>query len=323
MYEKVYCYIKCYGKRREKIQVRKSFLDNIVADVMFCGEGTTALPFLKFNQSARQSSLGGAYSSIAEDSNAIFSNPAGLSKLNSRSFGVGFTNYLEGSKLGFLTFNTELNKNKLGIAISGFSIDGIERRSGDASGLVPSEGSFKASDIVFIFGVAKENILPNLVDDFSAGINFKLISSKIDDSSGYAVAVDLGVLYSYSKDINFSFVVSNLGTKIKLEEESDNLPLSIKAGLLYKYKSFNFTGEVEQYIHDEKFYPALGIEYFLKENFALRLGYKFGYDTSNLSNYVGLSMGFGVITKDVGFNYAYVPFGDLGNINKFDISFKF
>lgn len=290
---------------------------------LFCGEGTTTANFLKFSQSARQSAVAGAYSAVGDDVNSIFSNPAGISYIKQKELSLGFTTYLEGSRLGMLSYTTPLKDSYMAFGIIGFDIGSIEKRTDDAVGIVPSQGSFGANDMAFIVSFAKKDFLTSVLENLNAGLSFKFINSKIDNSSAFSLAVDVGAIYKYSDKMNISFAINNLGTKMKYEDESDDIPLSIKAGALYKINRLNLVGEIEEYVYDEKFYPSIGAEYFLKDSFILRTGYRFGYDTSNLGSMVGFSIGFGIVTKDVGFNYAYVPFGDLGNINRFDLQLKF
>lgn len=289
----------------------------------YSSEGTTAANFLKFSYSSRQAAVAGAYSAIGNDSYAIFSNPAGITSAKDKEIGVGFTTYLENSKLGILSYKTKLKDADVGFGFAGFNIDSIERRTVDSVGIVPSEGSFDSTDMEFIFSYAKKDFIPDIIENLSAGASVKFINSKIDDSSAQSIAVDFGLLYHYMNNINISFALLNLGTKMKYDSESDNIPLSIKTGFSYSLSKANIVAEIEQFVHDEKFYPSIGAEYFVGDSFVLRSGYKFGYDTSKLGSMVGFACGFGIIAKDVSFNYAYVPFGELGNINRFDIQFGF
>jgi hypothetical protein len=292
---------------------------------LFSYEGTTAATFLKFSESAREASLAGAYSSIGDDSNSIFSNPASIINVEKRQVSLGFTSYIQDSKLGLFSFVSGKNDLKFGFGVSAFNVDGIEKRGSiDQSGIMPSEGSFSSNDIAVFVSYARKNIFSDVIDNLNGGLNLKFIRSKIDTSQAYSIAMDLGFLYNYSDKMRFSFVLSNLGTKMKFEDEGDNLPLSIKAGGSYFFSdAFRVVGEIREFVNEAKFYPSLGVEYLLKEGFAIRTGYKFGYDNSNLGKETGLSLGFGINTKDVSFNYANVFFGELGNVNKFDISLKF
>lgn len=291
---------------------------------LYSGEGTTAATFLKFSQSSRQSAMAGAYSAVGDDSGVIFSNPAGMVKANKTQISMGFTSYIQDTKLGLLSYILKKDNSSFGFAVSAFNVDGIEKRGLiDQTGVAAAEGTFEANDVAVFLSYAKKDVFKNLMDNLSAGVNFKIIRSEIYHSNAVAVAADIGFLYEYDKNINFAFVISNLGTEMKYEDEGDKLPLSIKAGAGYRYNNLNLSAEIEEYLYDEIFYPSFGLEYFLKNSLALRLGYRFNYDTSNLGNEVGFSAGFGIITKDVSFNYAYVPFGELGDINKFELGIKF
>lgn len=293
---------------------------------LYSGEGRTAAIFLKFSESAREASLAGAYSSLGDDSNSIFSNPASIINVDRTQISLGFTSYIENSKLGLFSFvSNGKNNSKFGFAISAFNVDGIEKRGLiDQSGIMQAEGTFSSDDMSIFVSYAKKDILSDLIDNLSGGINFKLIRSKIDTSSAYSIAIDCGFLYNHSDNMKLSFVFSNFGTKMKFEDDSDSLPLSIKAGGSYNFSdTFKLATEVEGFINESAFYPSIGFEFLLREGFAFRSGYKFGYDNSNLGKEAGLSFGFGINTKDVSFNYANVFFGELGNVNKFDISIKF
>jgi hypothetical protein len=55
----------------------------------------------------------------------------------------------------------------------------------------------------------------------------------------------------------------------------------------------------------------------------LRAGYRFGYDTASLGGTVGLSAGFGFKIWDVDMDYAFVPFGELGDTHRVSFIGKF
>lgn len=291
---------------------------------LFSGEGKTTAGFLKIFYPAREAALGGAYSASGNESSAIFSNPALLTEARDREVSLGFANYLQSSNIGFLSFKTSSSNTDIGAGIIGLKIDSIQRRTQDTGGVVPSEGSFDSKDMAFLLSGGWKNFLSDLIDNLNFGATLKFISSKIDNSSAYSLATDVGLLYKESEKLNISFAILNLGTKMKYENESDNIPLNLKAGASYNIqKRLNISSEINTFLYDSKFYVSIGAEYFIKDSFVLRAGYRSGYDRSHLGSIVGFSSGFAIITKDVGFNYAYTPFGDLGDVNRFDISIRF
>lgn len=296
----------------------------IINHPLYAAEGETACGFLKFSNSAKASSLANSYSAYSGGSDMIFTNPAALTNAIDNDLHFTFANYLGGSKLGLFSYKISKNDLNIGFGITAFEIDSIERRLNDTVGIVPVSGSFSNRDTAFLFSFAKDKIFSSFIDNLSGGLTLKIINSKIDDKSGTAFAVDAGFIYGYSNDLRFSFVISNLGTEMKYVSDGDKLPLSIRFGGFYKLNNdIYLLADVEDFIYDEKIYPSLGFEWQVYKKLVLRAGYRFGYDTSNLGSLVGLGIGFGVVTKEISLGYAYVPFGDLGDVNKFDISIRF
>lgn len=289
------------------------------------GAGTTAAPFLKAAMSPRAVGMAGAFSALADDSGAIFVNPAGLAQFGEREAAVDFSSYLQDAKMGNLSYAGSAGGNRFGFGASFTTVGGLDKRGlNDAAGAVPDLGSFSASDLAVTLAYAKADLLPDSMKGLDGGFAVKFIRSAIDSKTAFAAAVDAGAIYHATKKMNLSLVVQNLGTEMKFEEESDPLPLNLRAGALYKASpELNVTAEVSEYLQDEKFYPSLGAEYWFRKAFALRGGYKFGYDTANLGAAVGLSLGFGVKVAGLGVDYAFLPFGDLGNIHRFGVWLQF
>ncbi|OGS49550.1 MAG: hypothetical protein A3J79_09450 [Elusimicrobia bacterium RIFOXYB2_FULL_62_6] len=289
------------------------------------GAGTTAAPFLKVAMSPRAIAMGGAFSALADDSGAVFVNPAGIAQFETREIGLGFTQYFQEAKMGNLSYAGTVADKRFGLGLTFMNVGGIERRGlNDNVGVVPELGSFSSNDLALSLAYAKKDALPSILDKMDAGVAVKFIRSAIDDESAFALALDAGVIYHASEKVNFSMAMANLGNKMKFDSESDPLPFSLRAGVLYRPDaSMNFVGELNQYLVDEKFYPSVGAEYWFRDAFALRGGYKFGYDTANLGNEVGLSLGFGLKVSGLGVDYAYLPFGDLGNVHRFGFWMQF
>ena len=309
--------------------MRKSILIGLLAALPACayasGAGTTAAPFLKAAMSPRAVSMAGAFSALADDSGAVFVNPAGLAQFEAREAALDFSTYLQDAKMGNLSYAGKVGDNRFGFGATFMTVGGIERRGlTDSVGSVPELGSFDASDMAITLAYAKKDFTPELMPRLDGGFALKFIRSAIDTKTAFAVAVDAGVIYRATEKINLSMAVQNLGTKMKFVDESDPLPLNIRAGALYKAsEKLNIALEINEYLQDEKFYPSAGVEYWFRNALALRGGYKFGYDTANLGAEVGLSLGFGVKVQGLGVDYAFLPFGDLGNIHRFGVWVQF
>jgi long-subunit fatty acid transport protein len=289
------------------------------------GAGTTAAPFLKAAMSPRAVAMAGAFSALADDSGAVFVNPAGLAQFDAQEASLDFSTYLQDAKMGNLSYAGMAGGNRFGLGATFMTVGGLEKRGlNDAVGAVPESGDFSSSDMALTLAYAKADFLPDDLPKLDGGFAVKFIRSAIDDKTAFAAAVDAGLIYHATGKLNLALALQNLGTRMKFDEESDPLPLNLRAGALYKVSpALNVTAEVNEYLQDEKFYPSVGAEYWFRKAFALRGGYKFGYDTANLGSEVGLSLGFGVKVSGLGVDYAFLPFGDLGNIHRFGFWLQF
>lgn len=295
------------------------------APALASGAGTTAAPFLKAAMSPRAVAMAGAFSALADDSGAVFVNPAGLAQFDTREAAFDFSTYLQDAKMGNLSYAGHAGGNRFGFGATFMTVGGIEKRGlTDSVGAVAELGDFSASDMAVTLAYARPDILPESLPGLDGGFSVKGIRSAIDDKTAFAAAVDAGFIYRATAKMKLALAVQNLGTEMKFEEESDPLPLCLRAGGLYKVSpELNLGAEVAQYLQDEQFYPSLGAEYWFRKAFALRGGYKFGYDTANLGAEVGLSLGFGVKVSGLGVDYAFLPFGDLGSIHRFGFWLQF
>lgn len=70
-------------------------------------------------------------------------------------------------------------------------------------------------------------------------------------------------------------------------------------------------------------YASLGCEYWLLNMVGLRAGYKYGYHTDSLGNIVGITGGLSLRAFNFQLDYAFVPFGELGDTHRFSLSAKF
>lgn len=296
----------------------------MLATDSYAGSGTTAANFLKFAVSAREASLAGAYSAVGDDSASIFANPAGINYASGKELGFGFASFLQDSKIGIISYVSDYQKAKIGFGLSAYNIDSIERRGlTDLSGVMGESGTFSATDMAFYLSYARKDAIDSFMENTDFGASVKVINSKIDSESAMAGAIDFGFIHRYSDEIKISIMLANAGTNMKYKQESDPLPINLRAGMAYKTGRTNLICEASEYFKDEKFYPSLAIEHELREGFVIRGGYKFGYDRSNLGSYVGANAGFGIKTSGIGLDYAYSPFGDLGDIHRFDFKIKF
>ncbi|HBU69529.1 MAG TPA: hypothetical protein DEE98_04000 [Elusimicrobia bacterium] len=286
--------------------------------------GTSGAVFLKIAPGARPSGLGEAFGGVANDVNSIFYNPAGASRVRQPEFmaqyGVWFQS-INYNVLGFV-YPTE-TAGSFGLGIISLSMADIEKRTSDTE---DPDGKFGASDFAYILCYAR-SVLSNL----SAGVNFKLISQKIDTQSATAYAADAGVLWDTPlKNLSAGLSVQNAGTAIKFVSEEDPLPLNIKGGFGYIWqvtKKSELTGAFDiNYPRDNDIMYNIGAEY--RQVFpaeiagSVRAGYK-TVTQEKLGGNSGLTAGAGISWRQFNVDFAWVPYGLLGDTFRYSLNVKF
>ncbi|MDI6736085.1 MAG: PorV/PorQ family protein [bacterium] len=293
----------------------------LISTVVFAKDkGDSGAAFLKLGAGARASALGEAYVGLADDVTAAYWNPAGLAQLEEKQACFMYLTPL--SKVDNLAYNylslVIPNEETDVVGISVYYLDyGNMDEHIDADGI--PDGRWGASDISVAYSRGKK-----IRDDLAIGGTFKAITTKIADKKANTVAVDVGVLYHTTKPgLNLGAVIRNFGLKIKYMKEGDKLPLALKGGLSYHLADIPLTLVCDVTLpNDNDTYFGCGGEYVVKEVLALRAGYKSGPQDEGS----GLSAGFGLLIENVSqltFEYAYQPYGELGNSHYVSLQRRF
>ena len=191
-----------------------------------------------------------------------------------------------------------------------------------------SMGSVTGRDL---YGVTTQTINPYSIGGsigygisfggISAGAAFKIINQSTGNTSNAAFAGDAGVLYK-TGIFAAGASLQNIGSG-----NGYSLPLNIKAGVAVKALDTQQHGLLvaldTQYLFKDAFSLSAGAEYVYSGILALRLGYKLGFGQSNLEGLKGISGGIGVRYSNVNFDYAIVPYGDLGTTHRVTLSYMF
>jgi len=268
----------------------------------------TAFDPLAIGLGARALGMGGAYVAVAENSDTIFSNPAGLGEIDTFQFTSMSGKLLE--EVNYLLLGGVYplgNQSALGIGYVGGFVSGIELRN--YQGIFSRFANFGESVGLLSFG-------KKFGEKTSVGISLKyylIDASETDEADGYGWNVDLGLLQKDLGWVSLGLVGQNLlpaGSLHYQNGETENLPLTFKLGakiyfLGSSYRSFlfsplelNLIAEGEWSFKKIKNYALhLGVEFSPLPFLTLRAGtdnYLFTYGTS-------LKVG------GISFDYAYQP----------------
>lgn len=308
---------------------------SVPASAASSAEGTSGATFLKLGSGARAGAMADAFTAVADDAFAAYYNPAGLARLPGTQLGGAHSALFQGVSYQSLALvvpfgkangreriQTDNNRHALGLSIYYLGVGDIERRTGDSTTPV---GTFNSADSAYAVTYAHA---PN--DRLSLGFTGKYIHQTIDTYSANAMAADLGVLYRVNphteKPVNLGMSIRNIGKKIGfVSSQADPLPTTVVVGAAAAL-SKGFTMDLDLgKARDSDVYAALGMEG--RRNLSEGVGgaVRFGYTSSRRDNggLSGVTAGGGLSFNKANFDFAWIPFGALGDAFRFSLLVKF
>lgn len=281
--------------------------------------GTTSFQFLEVLTSARGSALGNAFSSMVDNSEAEFYNPAGLTGINNIDLSVGYVNwFLDAAQYSFAAGYYLDGYGVLGFQAMFTDVGTIEETRVDALGF-QEDGSyngltgrtFRPNSIVVGVSFARD-----LTDRLSLGVTAKFVHENLVYKSASALAFDGGLLFKTGfRNIVIDATIRHFGQQVKYIDEAFPLPQTFTIGV----SSFLLSDKdpliaqsdqhsvrlayemVQPRDYDQQ--HSVGMEYSFENMFFLRGGYQFNTDEQSWS--VGMGLQYDGLRVD----YSYNDFG--------------
>ena len=287
--------------------------------------GTSGAQFLKLGAGSKAGAVAEAYTASADDVYSGYYNPAGLTRMTSSEFAAQYVSYFQDMSYSFIAFALPFNKqdgfsrHALGLSIYNLSAGDLETRAEDT--LMPI-GYFDASESAYALSYAYR-----LQKNFGLGATVKYVRENIDTESAWAVASDAGLHYRPLADrpLDLGLTVRNMGSKLDFGDGSDPLPLGGAFGVAYAFLP-GLRAEVDlvQY-RDTDMIFAGGCQYSHDLKHDMSGALRMGYTTHNkdVGGLKGIAAGAGLRYSRVYFDFAWVPFGDLGNTFRYTLSARF
>jgi len=273
-----------------------------------------------FNQpmGARVLGMGDAFVSVSDDINSICWNPAGLGQLKQAELSATYAPWLIDITNTFIGFGAPGSGGMAyGAAVSIYDLGSFDLVTANEAKTIKAE-----VDQTAIVTLAKSNFIKTNNMSWNAGINLKYLSSTLlEEYKATTFGVDVGVLGSSGKNTRVGLVVQNIGGGIKYKEETDPLPMTIRAGVSYHLMNnvihrVTAIGEIARYYEgDSKMH--LGFEYWYARLIAFRVGYKSGYDLESIT------YGLGINVKGYQFDYGFGAMSALGNVTRMSFTARF
>lgn len=303
----------------------------------------TGLKFLSVTTDARASAMGEATATLSGTSAAMFFNPAGMARLQTRvEAALGQVQWIGDIKYSYGSLALNLAEGKYGVfGLSFLSVD-----YGDVLGTIPADndagfidtGVFSPTALSVGLGYAKA-----LSDKFSVGGNIRYVkqdlqssiigfnsdgSEMLTDNRVNVMAFDFGIIYRTGyKSLDFGMNVRNFSEELKYQDEGFQLPLTFEIGLSMNAMDLLAAAESQHdfivsvdAVHPRDYAEQMNIggEYVFVNSFALRAGYAFPNDEHNFSAGAGFRK-----ASNLALDYAYTPFGVFDPVHRFSIKLAF
>ncbi len=288
--------------------------------------GTSAAQFLKVASGARGVALGEAFSALSDDASAMDWNPAGLMKINRRSFTLMHSPYLASTYVDFLSYAERAGEvGSWGIAVKYMNYGKItetDTAGAETGDLTPYEVSVNVGFATYITGFNKE---PE--ERFVLGATGKIVRSELL-SSDSTVSADLGILFPYFFENHFQLAMSaqNLMGTLRYDKEAYTLPLILRLGSVTRISNnFLITADIVG-PRDNAPFLAMGGE--LKAGFgkATDVALRAGGNTravGDIRGFHNLTFGTGIRYSAYSIDYSFSPFGDLGAVHRISAALNY
>ena len=231
-----------------------SMLFGVFAKVSYA-QGEAAVPFLLLAPDSRAGGIGESGTGLADNSAAIFWNPAGIAFLSGTEVSITHSNWLPQFNLDlfydYLTYRQYIEdiSGSITASITYMNFGEFVRTAEDSPDPI---GTFRSFDAALTLGYATK-----LSNDWGLGFNFRIIHSRLSDQSvgeeqgsGVATSVsfDISAMWRPEKFVlplvdediggkfSIGFNLSNLGPKIYYidKAQADPIPTNFRFGFAYK-----------------------------------------------------------------------------------------
>lgn len=288
--------------------------------------GATSFSFLNISPYARSAGLADTTSAYVGDTFAVYSNPAGLAHLQEKSASINHVSHFQGVAYDNLTYIMPYGNGGLGASLGYFRYADIPKTTFDPTATATGADHFSQSGEVDAGDYAatlswafRQN------RNLALGASFKLIQETLDTKSSVAALFDAGGIYRFPlyRHWRASAVLQNVGYATKFISKTPEVPTRLRGGLFYSPEAWvNWSGEIVHNLHGNP-EAAVGGEFNWQKKAFLRAGYRYGFRDAKLGGTAGLSMGVGVKTGAFQADYAFLPFGDLGDSHRISLGWAF
>lgn len=265
--------------------------------------------------SARAIGLGSTYVGIAEGSDALLWNPAGLARLLDAELSLHHNSALVGANQEMAVLGLPLRAGQgLGLSLNYEDNGAFDGR--DVNGAPTGAYSSRAYGANLGWGIKGPGSI-------SLGVAAKFNRQSIAGTDLSAFAADLGLLWELGSNASFGIAYTNLGPAANGWQLAQGLRVGVSS-YLGKCSDFQWLLAVsaESLTGGENSFH-FGIEHTLYHVLSLRAGYGVDVPAPELKGLIGLTLGGGIALDKFSVDYAFVPLGEVGNMQRVSLTYHF
>ncbi len=257
------------------------------------GEKSSGADFLRIDPGAHAASMGGSFSALAEDVQALYYNPAGLALVGHTQFTASHMEWLAGMQSEYAAMAFPAGSMGWGVSMSYLHSEETER---DALGRAGA--TFGVGD-----GALTGGLGVRLTEHHHVGMSVKFLQRHLYHRSANGFAADLGYQYRIQDGTGafwkFAFTLKNAGPGIGFAIK-EKMPTELEGSaawqpMVWYRRPLTLTVALNQGSAQDGIGGRIGIEGTILSRFHLRAGY-FGSRQRSEK----LRVGFGVDLFDLG-----------------------
>ena len=282
--------------------------------------------FMKIGVGARPVAMGGAYTAVADDANALFWNPAGLALNSTPGGSVTIMKLLQSVSYASAGVAVPVGR-RFAAGCAGAYLSTSDTRRNE---LGQEIGTFGLSDLAVGPGIAVQ-ALPGL----GFGLGARYVAGQIDSFRAAAVSFDGGAIYRPSGYITFGASLLHVGTPRRFIADLEYPPANLRVGaagtIPFAQNRLLLTSDVSVY-PDLTPVVSVGAELCLRltgttagQSLYARGGYQSG---SHLGTWSGFSFGIGyeyALSRNLflGLDVVYLSYGLLGDSERASLGLRY
>ena len=280
--------------------------------------GTTAAGFLNLGAGARALALGGAYSAAADDATSLYWNPAAMTQVPKRSLALMHTVYFASSYYDYASYVHNMGgAGAFGLGAQYLAFGSINETDENFQSI----GKVAPYDLAASAGYAyKFGSGYDFENGFSLGVAGKYIESRLLDTAK-TQAVDLGFLSPrfFDDRLRLAAAAQNIGGTLKYDQKAEPLPTAFRAGAALRLLPGWLVAVDGVAPRNDRPYVNAGTEYVLVPGDWWRVAGRAGFSSQNIAPSCGLGIGYRGFNVD----YAFVLYGELGDVHRISLTFNF